>query len=208
MNRSESKYFATADRMDEAFLKLLEKKDLAYITVKEICAVAGVNRSTFYLHYESMTDLLSESVGYMNDLFLIHMGKDAEAFVTKLRTCPMNELYLVTPEYLTPYLDYIKKNKRLFRAAMNNAEALRLDKNYERMFSCVFVPILERYHVPDQDRRYIMAFYMQGLMAIVSEWLQHDCADPIEHVITVIQRCMGNDRRKQYDIAGQDQKCE
>lgn len=61
LNKSESKYFATADRMDEALLKLLERKDLAYITVKEVCEVAGVNRSTFYLHYESMTDLLSES---------------------------------------------------------------------------------------------------------------------------------------------------
>ena len=35
MNKSESKYFATAVRMDEAFLRLLEKKDFAYITVKE-----------------------------------------------------------------------------------------------------------------------------------------------------------------------------
>ena len=31
--------------MDEALLKLLERKDLAYITVKEVCEVAGVNRS-------------------------------------------------------------------------------------------------------------------------------------------------------------------
>ena len=64
MNKSESKYFATAARMDEAFLALLEKKDFAYITVKEICEAAGVNRSTFYLHYETMADLLSESVSH------------------------------------------------------------------------------------------------------------------------------------------------
>ena len=43
-NRQQSKYFATAARMDDAFLALLEKKDFAYITVKEICAAAGVNR--------------------------------------------------------------------------------------------------------------------------------------------------------------------
>ena len=52
MNRSESRYFATAARMDEAFLTLLAKKDFEYITVKEICEVAEVNRSTFYLHNE------------------------------------------------------------------------------------------------------------------------------------------------------------
>ena len=43
MNKSESRYFATAARMDEAFLTLLAKKDFEYITVKEICEVAGVN---------------------------------------------------------------------------------------------------------------------------------------------------------------------
>ena len=42
MTRSESKYFATAARMDEAFLALLEEKDFAYITVKEIYEKAGV----------------------------------------------------------------------------------------------------------------------------------------------------------------------
>ena len=57
MNKSESKYFATAARMDEAFLELIEKKDFAYITVKEICEKAGVNRSTFYLHYETVSDV-------------------------------------------------------------------------------------------------------------------------------------------------------
>ena len=34
MNRSQSKYFATAAKMDDAFLELLERKDFAYITVK------------------------------------------------------------------------------------------------------------------------------------------------------------------------------
>ena len=37
MNKSESKYFNTAIRMDKAFLELLEQKDFAFITVKEIC---------------------------------------------------------------------------------------------------------------------------------------------------------------------------
>ena len=37
MKKSESKYFNTAFRMDQAFLELLGKKDMEYITVKEIC---------------------------------------------------------------------------------------------------------------------------------------------------------------------------
>lgn len=88
MTRSESKYFVTATKMDEAFLRLLEKKDISYITVKEICETAGVNRSTFYLHYETISDLLSESVNYLNDQFLAYMKKDKEAVVSRLQKCP------------------------------------------------------------------------------------------------------------------------
>ena len=66
MNKSESKYFNTALRMDEALIELLEKKDLEYITVKEICQQAGVNRSTFYLHYETISDLLRETMEMVN----------------------------------------------------------------------------------------------------------------------------------------------
>lgn len=94
-------------------MALLDKKNFAYITVKEICEAAGVNHSTFYLHYETMADLLSESVSHMNEQFLAHMKKDTDAFVTKMRDCPMDELYLITPEYLTPYLGYIEQHKRL-----------------------------------------------------------------------------------------------
>ena len=50
MNKNESKYFNTAIKMDEALIMLLEKKDFEYITIKEICDTAGVNRSTFYLY--------------------------------------------------------------------------------------------------------------------------------------------------------------
>ena len=70
MNKNESKYFNTAVKMDKALLELLEKKDFEYITIKEICALAEVNRSTFYLHYENTSDLLKETTQYITDSFL------------------------------------------------------------------------------------------------------------------------------------------
>ncbi|MDE6707509.1 MAG: TetR/AcrR family transcriptional regulator, partial [Oscillospiraceae bacterium] len=62
MNKSESKYFNTALKMNQALLAILEKKDFEYITIKEICEKAGVNRSTFYLHYQNTRELLDESI--------------------------------------------------------------------------------------------------------------------------------------------------
>ena len=57
MNKNESKYFNTAVKMDQALIFLLEKKNFEYITIKENCSTAGVNRSTFYLHNENTYDL-------------------------------------------------------------------------------------------------------------------------------------------------------
>lgn len=190
MKKSESKYFNTALRMDQAFLELLEKKDMEYITVKEICEAAGVNRSTFYLHYETIGDLLAESIQYMNEQFLEHMKLRAEVFISRIQQCPLDELYLVTPVFLTPYLEYIAQNKRLFRTALKNAGSLGLDKTYSRLMKHVFIPILERFQITEADRNYILAFYIHGLMAIISEWLKNDCTDSIGHVSAVMEQCV------------------
>ena len=197
MNKSESKYFNTASKMDEAFLDLLSKKDFAYITVKEICDKAGVNRSTFYLHYETVADLLSESIEYMNGQFLDYIKPDSQEIVKRLKDCSLDELYFITPEYLNPYLNYIKDNKRLFKTATENAGTLRLDETYNRMFDAVFTPILERFQVPPQDRQYIMAFYIRGLIAIITEWIKQGCTDSVEHIISVIRQCVMRHRDRE-----------
>ena len=58
LNKNESKYFNTAVKMNMALIEILKTKPFEFITVSEICKKAGVNRSTFYLHYENTKDLL------------------------------------------------------------------------------------------------------------------------------------------------------
>ena len=192
MNRSESKYFATAVRMDEAFLELLEEKDFAYITVKEICEKAGVNRSTFYLHYETVDDLLAESAQYIIDKLIEHMPQDTAEFFDKLQTRPLEELHLITPEYLTPYLNFVKEHSRIFRTSVKQASALGMNDAYLALNRHVFTPILDRFHVPPSEQKYMMPFYINGLMAIVNEWLKEDCKDSVEHIISVMRICIAN----------------
>lgn len=112
LNKSESKYFNTAIKMDKAFLDLLAEKDFEYITVKDICKRAGVNRSTFYLHYETVADLLDESVEYMSNSFLKYFSENDIGL--KINNSPLNELMFIKPDYIIPYLSYIKDNKKLF----------------------------------------------------------------------------------------------
>ena len=192
MNRTKSKYFATAARMDEAFWELLEKKDFAYITVKEICEKAGVNRSTFYLHYETINDLLEESVQHIIDRFLEAMPHDTYEFLDKVQTRPLEELFLITPQYLTPYLNYVKEHRKVFRTALEHTSVLRLKDTYLALHRHVFSPILNRFHVPTSEQKYVMPFYINGLMGIINEWLKEDCKDSVEHIISVMQLCIAN----------------
>lgn len=190
MNKSESKYFNTAAKMDEAFLSLLEKKDFEYITVSEICKTAGVNRSTFYLHYETIGDLLSESARYIIGQFVECMPQDTGEFMEKLSDRPLKELYLITPEYLMPYLTYIKEHRRIFRITLVQSHTLRMDDVFNELSRHVLTPILNRYCVSAEDQHYMAPFFIGGLMAIFSEWLKSDCNDSIEHIVSVIQKCI------------------
>lgn len=189
MNRSESRYFSTAVRMDEAFLRLLEKKDFEYITVQEICREAGVSRSTFYFHYETLGDLLEESTQHIYDSFQSYFDVSSGEFIARLSSCPPEELDLLTPKYVLPYLRYVREHRRLFRTALKNVRTLRLEAAYESLFRHIFAPILARCQVPEADRAYLMAFYIHGLMAIVNRWLENDCADPEERVLALMRAC-------------------
>ena len=102
MNKSESKYFNTATKMDLALISLLKKKPFEYITVSEICETAGVNRSTFYLHYETIGDLLNETTRYLLDGFLSYFSNDTQAIALNLKDCELNELVFICDKYLTP----------------------------------------------------------------------------------------------------------
>lgn len=181
MNKSESKYYNTACLMDEALIELLDKKEFEYITVKEICNKAGVNRSTFYLHYDSPTDLLSECSEYVHEKFMLHMRENGA-----VPEEDGEDIYLVTPKYVVPYLEFIKENKILFETTVRHRLLFGLDHVYERMFVYVFDPIMEKIGIAEQKRRYTTLFYVNGLSAIVTEWLKNNCRESIEEITAIM----------------------
>ena len=48
------------ERLTKAMFKCLKKYNLEEITVKMICDIADVNRSTFYAHYLSLNELYKD----------------------------------------------------------------------------------------------------------------------------------------------------
>ena len=152
MNKNESKYFHTAIRMNEALITLLEKKDFEYITVKELCDTAGVNRSTFYLHYENTYDLLQETTRYILDKHFAYYSADTESITNGFKSCKPKDLMFITAEYLTPYLRFIKENQRIFKVSIKHFHSMHMNDVYSKMFVHIFNPILACFRVPEKER--------------------------------------------------------
>ena len=190
MNKSESKYFNTAKKMDKALISLLEDKTFEYITVSEICKKANVNRSTFYLHYENTVDLLNETVRFLLDDFVAYFDVDTKSIVNKFRESPLEELNFISDEYMHPYLQYIKDNNHIFSTVLSHSDSFGFNEIFKRLYENIFNPILERFNYPSDDRKYVMMFYLNGITAIVKEWLKNGCEKSVGEVSQIIYNCI------------------
>lgn len=191
MKKSESKYFNTALLMNDALLLLLEKKEYDYITVKEICLKAGVNRSTFYLHYETMDDLLRETIecfyNRLKDKF-----KDLNISSNSIYTSSLDELNFCTPKYLVPYLEVLKENKRFFSVAFSHQYLFKTDLMFDSLYKDFFIHILERYNIEESAKKYYITFFMTGIHAIIIEWIKNDCKEDIDFICALIIKCVNS----------------
>ncbi|MBE6688994.1 MAG: TetR/AcrR family transcriptional regulator [Ruminococcaceae bacterium] len=190
MNKSESKYFNTAKKMDKALISLLEEKAFEYITVSEICKRAEVNRSTFYLHYENTADLLNETARFLLNDFAAYFNVDVENITEKFKADSLDELNFISDAYLHPYLSYIKENRILFSTILSHSVSFGFNEIFQRLYDNIFNPILEKYNYPATDRKYAMMFYLNGITAVVTEWLKDGCQKTIEEVSQIIYGCI------------------
>lgn len=182
MAKNESKYFNTALLMDEALLQLLQKKDFEYITIKELCKKAGVNRSTFYLHYENMNDLLKESMEMLEKKFY-------SSFSSVMNEKPKDSYY-ITPDYLKPYLEFVKENRIIYRLICEKTNLFETQKTLNRLYKNIFQPILENHHVPKEKQAIIFSYYFGGVSSMIRKWVFLDCAVDVDDMMEMIIGCL------------------
>lgn len=184
MNKFESKYFNTAKKMDDALVSLLEKKDFDYITVKDICNEAKVNRSTFYLHYDNTLDVLNEVIENVTKSFDLHFSQEkANDILSK----DESELFLITDKYLIPYLQFIYKNQKIYKAIQHNGMLFKADKTYNKMYKEIFLPIILKKGGDEKYSKYIMTYFMNGISSILLAWCEDNCKLSIEEMCALIK---------------------
>lgn len=188
MDNHQSKYFQTASLMDEALIVLLEKKEYQCITVKDICDKAGVNRSTFYLHYQNIDDLLTETLeSYQKALSLEYKEEQFKFTESK------ESFYLFTPDYVKPYLEFLKKNQKLYVLAIDNPKLFKCDIQFRTLYAKLFSPIMSRFQIPEKEKKYVIAFFITGIHAMINEWLKGGCEESVDFMADMIYKYVRRD---------------
>ena len=185
MKKNDSKYFYTAQLMNQALLSLLEKKDIDFISVTEITKKAGVNRSTFYLHYDNIYELLEETIENLNKEFVSSFNFK---FPTKIQS--KEDAFLITDEFLIPYLTFMKTNKRILKLVHEKPQLFQSKNAYKKMYDTIFYPAISCFVKDEKKRIYNLEFFTGGVVAIVHKWLELDCVTEIEDLVAIIKDCI------------------
>ena len=172
--------------MNDALISLLRKKDFEYITVKDVCEEAKVNRSTFYLHYDNTYELLEEVIERLNSSFSNHLNSN-KTYKTIVQSSNLDDLFLMKDEFLIPYLTFVKENKKIYRAIKNQPSIFGANKIYKDMFDSLFSPIMSRFGLDSKWHNYMMDFYINGITSVIFDWVINDCDIDINELSNFIQ---------------------
>lgn len=150
----------TKHLLQTAFLKLLKTKPIHAISIRELCAEAGINRTTFYYHYGSQYDLLADI---------------SQRFLDSIARCLKDtdgSSQGAIQQRVTRVLHYIEENLELSALLLNNS----IDPTFaERLFSLQQITDLLQRALADcadeQERSAVIAFAIHGSYKLLCDWI-------------------------------------
>ena len=150
---------ASKAKLKEAFLELVQTEEPGDITVVELCEKTGLNRSTFYAHYEDQFDLLRE----IEDEFLIALRK----------TVTESNLQNFAQRF-EKYLGYLQQNGSLFTLLMREAPDFR-DRIIREAFS-LYEMRKESGMIASEDPRFAqkLFFVSGGSLLLLEKWIEEN----------------------------------
>ncbi len=152
-----------------AFMELLKKCPFSKITIQKLAGQCGVNRQTFYYHFDNIYDLMSKAFEYE----LVHESRMYEE---------------VTWEYaMSIFLQWIKENRVIIRNILANAELPYLKRAIYPLIarsisSGYFSEDAEKFSEKKQED-FCVNFLTIGITQYVLEWAESDFREPIEDIV-------------------------
>jgi len=140
--------------------KIMEKKSLDKITVREIIEDCGINRKTFYYHFRDIYHLIKwifeeEAIEVVKQYDLIVNYYDAIQFV----------------------LDYVEKNKLICNCAFDAIGRDELKRFFQKDFLFIIQNIVDQLSegkkIPKDYQDFLVNFYTEALASLLINWIRN-----------------------------------
>ena len=172
MNITNNQRFrSTEEKIKNALLNLLKYRKPNEIYIKEICYEAGINRSSFYAHYQDINDLMikteQELANEINKIF-----QPTTVFMH---------------EHFVKMFEFLQQNKLFYSAYLQMSETSSIEKasflSYEKPLKNSFNHNLQ---YNDAEFIYHMTFFGGGIKALSKHWILRGCKETPEQMATII----------------------
>lgn len=145
----------------EAFWRLYQTGSIEKITVKQVAALAGVSRVTFYEYFRNVRDILTQiEEEILTDLQLI--SRNHEPASREIAAARMGEIIRFSQNY------------RDYAAVLLSDDG---DPQFAKQVKNIFRPMVDacclaQTKVVGRERDILREFYVSGLLAAISTWLK------------------------------------
>lgn len=157
--KSDARVRYTRSAIRRAFLRLLQEKPLAKVTVKDVCLQAEINRATFYSHYHDIYDLLEQIEQEM-----------LEHLTAELNSLGPGEL----EGSLTRMLYQIKEYGKLYSVVWSqNCDPGMID----RVIQICYIPFTQASHaewagLPPERLELLQSYLISGTGGAIAAWMR------------------------------------
>ena len=168
--KNNQRYKRSNQKIEKAFLSLIQNKDYESINISQICKQANINRSTFYCHYDDINDLIikieSKFAKNMATIFQYGERQTHQAFVDMFQ--------------------FIKENNNFYKAFLKIPYSTLAESNIK---TTILENISDKYKhkMPPQLNIYYRAnFFGAGIKEMCKIWLQRECKETPEQMATLL----------------------
>lgn len=161
----------TRKLLNLAFLELLEEKSFDKISVNALTTQAGINRVTFYLHYQNMEDFIEK---FIDELFI-----SIEKIFNKQKN-ETSSLQLEI-EIMEEFLTYIASEYKVFRSLLVSKSVPYFTTHFHELIRKFMAMATELNNQQfksldiDQVEKDIAFWYLSSsLIGTISMWLASD----------------------------------
>ena len=161
----------------DSLIEIMKTKSILSISIKEICELADISRSSFYAHYKDQFDLLRQ----IEDETFAYVENMLDKFKDKHRKKEVLQMIEETLSYVASSGNYIQV------LLSENGDASFQLKLFKLLMSHnVTLKNITEYKQDDEARVYYSVYLIHGSIGTVQHWLKNNMSIPIPQLARIL----------------------